>query len=33
MGNLGLEIVFWIILLTYIAARLTKISKGYRQQY
>ncbi len=33
MTNLGLEIVFWIILLVYIGARITKNKKGYKQQY
>ena len=33
MTNLGLEIVFWIILLMYIGARITKNKKGYKQQY
>ena len=33
MLNLGLEIVFWLILLTYIGARLTQAKKKYKQQY
>ncbi len=33
MANLGLEIVFWLILLTYLVARLTQTKKGYKQQY
>ena len=33
MANLGLEIVFWIILLTYLGARLTQTSKGFKQNY
>ena len=33
MTNLGLEIVFWLILLTYLGARLTQTKKGYKQQY
>ena len=33
MANLELEIVFWIILLMYIGARITKNKKGYKQQY
>ena len=33
MTNLGLEIVFWTILLTYLGARLTQTKKGYKQQY
>ena len=31
--NTVLEIVFWIILLIYIGARITKDKKGYKQQY
>ena len=33
MSDLGLEIVFWVILLTYLGARLTQTNKGYKQQY
>jgi len=33
MTNLGLEIVFWIIMLTYLGARLTQTSKGFKQDY
>ena len=33
MTNLGLEIVFWIILLMYIGAMITNNKKGYKQQY
>ena len=33
MANLGLEIVFWLILLTYLAARITQTKKSYNQQY
>ena len=33
MANLGLEIIFWIILLVYIVARINKTKKGYKQQY
>ena len=33
MANLGLEIVFWVILLTYLGARLTQTSKGFKQNY
>jgi len=33
MVNLGLEIVFWVILLTYLGARLTHTSKGFKQNY
>jgi len=28
-----LEIVFWLILLTYLGARLTQTKKGYKQQH
>ncbi len=31
--NIVLEIVFWIVLLIYIGARITKDKKGYKQQY
>jgi len=33
MVNLGLEILFWVILLTYIGARLTQTKNGYKQEY
>ena len=33
MANLGLEIVFWIILLMYIGVRIANNKKGYKQQY
>ena len=33
MANLGLEIVFWIILLMYIGVRIAKNKKGFKQQY
>ena len=33
MVNLGLEILFWAILLTYIGARLKQTKKGFKQQY
>ncbi len=33
MANLILEILFWLILLTYLGARLTQTTKGYKQQY
>ena len=33
MANLGLEIVFWIILLMYIGVRIAKGKRGYKQQY
>ena len=33
MGTIGLEIVFWLILLTYFAARLTQNKKDYKKEY
>ncbi len=33
MTNLGLEILFWLILLTYLGARITQTNKDYKQQY
>ena len=33
MVNLGLEIVFWLILLIYVGARLTQTKKGLKQEY
>ncbi len=33
MVNLGLEILFWAILLTYLGARFTQTKKGFKQQY
>ena len=33
MANFGLEIVFWVILLTYLGARLTQTTKGFKQNY
>ena len=33
MVNLGLEIVFWLILLTYLGARLSQTKQGYKQQH
>jgi len=33
MVNLGLEIIFWLILLIYIGARITQRKKGFKQQY
>ena len=32
MANLGLEIIFWLILVSYIGARLTMTKKDYKQQ-
>ncbi len=33
MVNLELEIIFWIVLLTYIGARLNLTKKGLNQEY
>ena len=33
MMNLILELVFWLILLIYIGARLTQSKKGLKQQH
>ncbi len=33
MNNLGLEIVFWLILLSYLRARFTQTKKGFKQEY
>ncbi len=33
MMNLGLEIVFWFILLIYIVAKLVQTKKGFKQQF
>ena len=33
MVNLGLEILFWTILLTYLGARLTQTKKGFKQEF
>jgi len=33
MHNIVLEIVFWLILLTYLGARLTQTKKGYQKEY
>ena len=33
MVDLGLEIVFWLILLIYVGARLTQNKKGLKQEY
>ena len=33
MINLGLELVFWLILLIYIGARITQTKKGFKKQY
>jgi len=33
MTNLGLEIVFWIILLTYLGVRVTQTSRRFKQNY
>ena len=31
MVNIGLEILFWLILLTYVGARLTQTKNGYKK--
>ena len=33
MPNFGLEIIFWLILLTYLGARVTQTRKAYKKQY
>jgi len=33
MVNIGLEIVFWLILLTYIGATLTQNKIGYKKEF
>ena len=33
MANFGLEIIFWLILLTYLGARITQTKKNYKKQY
>ena len=33
MVNIGLEIIFWLILLIYIGARLTQNKKDFKKQY
>ena len=33
MSNLGIEILFWTILLIYLGVRLIQTKKGYKQQY
>ena len=33
MTNLGIEILFWTILLIYLGARLNLTKKGFKQQY
>ena len=33
MANLGLEIIFWLILITYIGAKLTQTKKGYKKEF
>ena len=33
MVNQGLEIVFWLTLVIYVGARITKTKKGFKQQY
>ncbi len=33
MANIGLEIVFWLILLTYIVVIRTQTIRGYKKQF
>ncbi len=33
MVNMGLEILFWLTLISYIVLRLTQPKKGLKQQY
>ncbi len=33
MSNLGIEILFWTILMIYLGVRLFQTKKGYKQQY
>ena len=33
MNYLGLEILFWLVLLTYLGARLNQTISGFKQQY
>ena len=33
MVNLGLEILFWTILIIYLGARLTQTKNGFKQEY
>jgi len=33
MINLGLEILFWTILIIYLGARLTQTKIGFKQEY
>mgnify|MGYP001288679740 CR=1 FL=1 len=33
MINLGLEILFWTILIIYLGARLTQTKNGFKQEY
>ena len=33
MMNLGLDLVFWLILLIYIGARIIQTKKGFKKQY
>ena len=33
MTNLGIEILFWIILIIYLGLRITETMKAFKQQY
>ena len=33
MTNLGIEILFWIILIIYFGIRITETRKAFKQQY
>ena len=33
MANIVLELLFWLILITYLGARLTQSKKNYKEQY
>ena len=33
MSNLGIEILFWTILLIYVVGRIARTKKSYRQEY
>ena len=33
MVNLSLEIIFWLILMVYIGAKITQTKKGYKKEF
>ena len=33
MVNLSLEIIFWLILMIYIGAKITQTKKGYKKEF